>query len=695
MILCPIRPRFVIFMVVVLVPVLAAAGFSYTVASATERMDDVVAAVVNHDEPAEVDGQTVPLGRQLAAALVEGEGTEETFGESQNFTWVMTNDELAEEGLEDGTYAAVVTIPEEFSEAATSTADPDGDIRQALLQVDVSPRARLADDVITRAIVQAATTSLGQELAATFLDNVFIGFNTMGEELGEAADGARSLADGVDELSEGAEELSGGAHELAGGLGELADGTGELYSGAHTLAGGAQELAGGAGELAGGVDELAGGVDQLAGGVDDLADGAGGLHEGVGDLAAGSSQLADGSNDLTQGARELSGGVDELSGGLAEFSGGMDELRGGANDLAGGLGELNDAVSVVPGYLDQIEDGLGQGAADVRDFADELYGSRGAIEDMIDQVCAQDPDGEACQALQDYLSDSEQLDEFLEYAAAGLHQLADSMDDAASGEGELGQIQELFDGLDQLATGSQELAAGLDEAHQASQELQGGAATLAGGAADLADGVSEYTQGVRDLDEGVDQLSQGTGELASGADALADASSQAAQGVGELSDGAHEIAGGSGDLASGAGQLADGIGEMAVGGHQLADGADGLAQGSEELSDGTGALGEGSEDLAEGLGEAVGEIPQYSDDVRETLADVVADPFNVEDEDGWNLPWLAFYSVLALWAGGLWLAFAYPVVPSQAQVSTRSAFSLGWRSLQTPLVIRAIQGLVD
>ena len=61
----------------VLVPLLIAAGFLWATWDSTDRLDRVQAAVVNLDEPVELDGQTVPLGRQLAGGLVAGPDDED------------------------------------------------------------------------------------------------------------------------------------------------------------------------------------------------------------------------------------------------------------------------------------------------------------------------------------------------------------------------------------------------------------------------------------------------------------------------------------------------------------------------------------------------------------------------------------------------------------------------------------------
>ena len=64
----------------------------------TERLNEISAAIVNDDEPVTVNGQYTPLGRQLAAGLVEGSDDFDS-----NLTWVLSNDDDAAEGLADGT----------------------------------------------------------------------------------------------------------------------------------------------------------------------------------------------------------------------------------------------------------------------------------------------------------------------------------------------------------------------------------------------------------------------------------------------------------------------------------------------------------------------------------------------------------------------------------------------------------------
>ncbi|MAB19575.1 MAG: hypothetical protein CMH33_01370, partial [Microbacterium sp.] len=163
-----------------LLPVVVGAILVAAFYDPAERLDNVTAAIVNDDEPVTIDDQTVPLGRQLTAGLVEGSDDLPS-----NLDWTITNDDDAAAGLADGTYSAVVTIPAEFSAAATSTAGDDPE--RAVIEVTTAPDNLVVDDAITAQITSAAASIMGQELSEVYLENVFLGFTTLGDQLGEAA----------------------------------------------------------------------------------------------------------------------------------------------------------------------------------------------------------------------------------------------------------------------------------------------------------------------------------------------------------------------------------------------------------------------------------------------------------------------------------------------------------------------------
>ena len=272
-----------------LVPLVVAGGFLWATWDFDSRLERVEAAVVNNDEPVRLDGQLVPLGRQLAGGLVEGP-------EEENFRWTLTDNEDAADGLAAGRYAAVVTIPADFSARATSFSENDADqAERATIQVQTSEVSGIADPVVGRAVTAAATRVLNTELTEQYLNGIYLGFNQLNKQFGTLADGAEKLADGAGDLSDGLGQTATGGRELATGLDQL-------DTGADQLATGVSQLSTGVGQFSTGIGQLSTGVTQTANGADDLAD-------GTAELATGADELADGAGDLSSGIRRLDRGA--------------------------------------------------------------------------------------------------------------------------------------------------------------------------------------------------------------------------------------------------------------------------------------------------------------------------------------------------------------------------------------------------
>ncbi|MFD2027512.1 hypothetical protein [Promicromonospora aerolata] len=599
-----------------------------------DRLDTVKAAIVNLDEPVKVDGQTVPLGRQLAAGLVSGgETADAAAGEAAavpasdaSYDWQITDEAGAADGLADGTYAAVVTIPEGFSAAATSFGGDDpAKARQATIDVATPANGRVLDDALAQVVAQTATGVLGSTLTETYVDNVLVGFSTLSEELGKAADGADQLADGATEAGKGAQELANGAGELANGATDAGEGAQELADGAHQTAvgvagvgDGVSSLAGGAGQWAAGADQWAAGADQAAAGVGRLADGAGRSADGAADLATGADELATGTAGVATGTRELADG-------LAATAAGAEQIPQNAQALAGGMQE----------FVDGLELACAAPTADPR----------------LTAICA----------------DKDRLNEI----AAGMAGLA----------GTAGSPGQEPTGLHQLSAGISGLAGGAGE-------LAGVAEQVSGGASGLADGADQLSGGLDELEAGADQAAGGVIQLAAGARELSDGAGGISSGATELANGAGQLATGTSRLATGVDGLADGVSDLGAGTTQLATGVDGLA-------DGVGELAGGAEDLSDGLGQATEEIPSYTEQERTSLASVVADPVATDSavtdlDTGATGP---MFAVLALWLGALALMIVFSPVPLHARGSTRGALRLTLETFAVPAAVGLVTGL--
>ena len=83
-----------------------------------------------------------------------------------------------------------------------------------------------------------------------YLDNVYLGFTTMGKQFVTVADGAQQLADGSAKLTDGLGQAADGGDQLASGLGQAASGGKTLSDAGAPLASGASQLASGMNTMA-------------------------------------------------------------------------------------------------------------------------------------------------------------------------------------------------------------------------------------------------------------------------------------------------------------------------------------------------------------------------------------------------------------------------------------------------------------
>ena len=377
----------------VALPLAVGGLLTWSLSTPTEDLDRVTAAIVNDDVPVSLNGQTVPVGRQFAAGLIAGSPDA---GAGSDFDWVLTNDDDAASGLADGTYVAVVTIPPTFSASATSFSGPASDAVQAELDVETAPTSALLDPALSTAITSAAVSALNAQLISQYLGQVYAGFNTINEQIGQASDGASQLADGASSVADGASQLATGAGQLAAGLDQLdagadalASGLAELDAGVQSLPGQTAQLAQGSAQIASATDAAAsaisGATDEFARVVDTVCETIGPLCDraraalarlqqadsDVGALAAGADAVASGNQQLADAMPGLVGGVDASASGAAEVASGASSADDGAATLDTGAQNLAAGAAQVDAGAAQLADGLAQAVEQIPTYTDD------------------------------------------------------------------------------------------------------------------------------------------------------------------------------------------------------------------------------------------------------------------------------------------------------------------------------------
>lgn len=359
------KPKLLVVIGLIFVPLIVVGGLMWGLWNPTERLDRVKAAIVNNDEPVTVNGQITPLGRLLTAGLVEGDGSD------TNYDWVITNESGAKKGLENGTYVAAVTIPENFSKVATSAMGNSTDATQALIEVTTSNKSRLVDDAITTAITSTAVNLMNQQLTSLYLERVLLGFTDLSTGLSEAANGSDELTKGIYALADGANQLATGASTFSSGMWALNAQTSQLPAQTQQLANGAATTDGYAQQLSGGLSQFSAGLNALNQTCVTTPAACGAIGGNIATLntnAAGLAQLGAG---VAQGTAGVSSGTSALAAGMPALSSGISELAAGSSGIASGVSGIASGASALGDGSQKLADGLDEAVSNIPTYTED------------------------------------------------------------------------------------------------------------------------------------------------------------------------------------------------------------------------------------------------------------------------------------------------------------------------------------
>ncbi|AIT61189.1 YhgE/Pip family protein [Corynebacterium doosanense] len=459
--------------VICLLPLIFGGMFVWAYFDPFGELDQLPVAVVNSDTGAEGPDGRVEAGDQVVDGLLENHA----------LNFVEVDAEEAREGIAQGRYYLGIEIPEDFSAASVSVRDEQP--HPATINVVLSNTNGFIPTMLGNNATTIMTDTIGRRIGHEIVDQLFVGYNTLG--------------DGIDRAADGAGQLDDGAHQLNDGTAQLADGTG-------TASNGAGQLADGAGRLRDGLSAAESGIGELQDGAVALDEGAGRLAEGAATLDAGLGTASTGADSLAEGMTALQGGTDQLGAGAQAVAGGVDQIA----QLAGGLAAAGEQAQAALAPLEQL-------AVDV-----ENTGLPGAAETaaQIRAVAGQVAAGTTVPAGQ------------LVELQAGAHTIADQLTNPEA---------QYRSGIDTAAAGSQELADGL-------RRLSEGSGQLVAGTATLSDGTGRLVVGVQTLADGSSQLSAGSQQLVIGADDLAAGLVRLDEGAGALHDGSGRLADGTSQL---------------------------------------------------------------------------------------------------------------------------------------------------
>ena len=452
------------------------------------HLQNLPVAIVNEDEGAEFEGETLHLGDELINNLLDN-GT---------FEFKEVSAKEADKMLADRDVYIVIDVPKEFSGNATTLLDENPKRLELNYRSDES--ANFLSSTIGKNAIDQIKGEVSKEIAKTYADQLFGAISTLSDGFVEAADGAIKINDGVVELQNGTVELKDYLYTLASSSVKLNDGTQKLVDGIEKASSGSTDLAAG-------MQTLNNKAPALSQGASDVASGAASLQSGITTYTDGVQQVQVNQQTMASGQASLHQGISNYVGNIGSLQTGSTAVKQGANGL----------IAQVEGLSSQLE-------AAMESMTDE---QRVAVKQSLTVI--QSTASQVAVGAQSVSEGASQLQEAGDQLVASSEQLANGQQSLQSGLTDLtannvsltAGANDLASGAEQLALGVGEYTAGVVQATIGADTLNNGLAALNSGAAELSNGTGKLVTSSNDLAEGAGKLAIGTVELHDGTNELA------------------------------------------------------------------------------------------------------------------------------------------------------------------------------
>lgn len=546
---------------VALIPALYNLSFLGSMWDPYGNVDNLPVAVVNQDESSTLNDQTLSIGDNMVDSM----------SKNKDLDYHFVSAEKAEEGLENGDYYMVITLPEDLSKKAASllTDDPE---KLTINYQTTAGRSFIASKMSESAMTKLKDT-VSENITETYTKAVFKIMSSLQDGLQEASDGGNELLSGSQQLESGSQTITDNLNTAASGSQTLADGTATLSSGLTTYTNGVSSLASGANELDSKSAALVSGVAQLkesSAQVQQLVDGANSLTDGLQKLATATTLSAEESaniQSLISGLPQLNTGIQQLNASVSEISTEVDTTEIST--------VLRDIAAQAKGILEAEEKDSSARLTAIQETA--AYQSLDATQ-QAELVNALNTSGNSVsQQAQQILTDVQTMETTLTQLSPQLSSLSSKVTELQTGVSRIANQSNVA--LPGAVTALTTLSTGLNQVNTAATtQLVPGSSQIASGISTLN---TKLSSGASELLTGVTNYTSGVSQVASGANQLAANNSQLTSGASQLQSGAEELASGSSQLAAGSDTLTSGLTTLTSGISTLTSS---LSEASDQLS---------------------------------------------------------------------------------------------------------------
>lgn len=694
-----------VFLAIIAIPTIYTTLFLGSMWDPYGKVDHLPVAIVNEDKPVTYNDETLEVGNEMVDSLKDND--------SLDFHFVSSKE--AKDGLKNGTYYMVITIPEDFSANASTVLDEHP--QKMELDYETNPGTNYIASKLSETALNKIRTSVADTVTKTYTETVFDQIVTVGEGMAEASDGAGQIADGTVQLADGnntittnlnvlanssltfkngADTLHVGLKQYTDGVAQLNDGSKELKDGLSTLNSGASALASGVSQLSSGSSSLAAGLNQYTSGVSTAQAGADTLDKSSISLTAGVAALKTGVDTLVSKNNALNQGVAAISNGLGNIISEIDQMSASTPETTTEVSAQPIDTSSASANVSAVSDALGTASSNNQALISAIENSSLSEEEKSSLKALANNTQTSIETASSNVSATK--DSISELPTSTSSSTTTTQSGSASSDALStlkGQLTFMKKQIDDEQTG---LASGIKNYTDGVKKIQTGLdgdGTLANPG--LVNGIKAYTNGVSTLNTGLttlnnnsSSLTSGVGQLNSGLTSLNKQTPVLTSGVSQLSNGSAQLYAGTGKLTANSAALISGSSQLSDGAGKISDGAAALADGSSTLGDGISQVKDGADTLASSLADGADEVTSIHAD--EETTDMFSSPVedngskltNVKNNGHGMAPYMMS---VALWVAGIAFSIMYPLTKYHDQL--KSGFSW-WASKASVLVILSI-----
>lgn len=694
-----------VFLAIIAIPTIYTTLFLGSMWDPYGKVDHLPVAIVNEDKPVTYNDETLEVGNEMVDSLKDND--------SLDFHFVSSKE--AKDGLKNGTYYMVITIPEDFSANASTVLDEHP--QKMELDYETNPGTNYIASKLSETALNKIRTSVADTVTKTYTETVFDQIVTVGEGMAEASDGAGQIADGTVQLADGnntittnlnvlanssltfkngADTLHVGLKQYTDGVAQLNDGSKELKDGLSTLNSGASALASGVSQLSSGSSSLAAGLNQYTSGVSTAQAGADTLDKSSISLTAGVAALKTGVDTLVSKNNALNQGVAAISNGLGNIISEIDQMSASTPETTTEVSAQPIDTSSASANVSAVSDALGTASSNNQALISAIENSSLSEEEKSSLKALANNTQTSIETASSNVSATK--DSISELPTSTSSSTTTTQSGSASSDALStlkGQLTFMKKQIDDEQTG---LASGIKNYTDGVKKIQTGLdgdGTLANPG--LVNGIKAYTNGVSTLNTGLttlnnnsSSLTSGVGQLNSGLTSLNKQTPVLTSGVSQLSNGSAQLYAGTGKLTANSAALISGSSQLSDGAGKISDGAAALADGSSTLGDGISQVKDGADTLASSLADGADEVTSIHAD--EETTDMFSSPVedngskltNVKNNGHGMAPYMMS---VALWVAGIAFSIMYPLTKYHDHL--KSGFSW-WASKASVLVILSI-----